>query len=72
VLQAGAARNQPRKKTLAACRRFVCPVPNECWQLYATEYVPAGRRRMRDLPAHRRQSRYAVVSDAAVGETHIH
>jgi hypothetical protein len=37
--EADVARKEPKKKPRAACRRFVYPAPNACWQLDAAEYV---------------------------------
>ena len=65
----GVARSEPRKRPRSAWRRFVYPAPNACWQLDATEYVLAGRRKAVIFQLQDDHSRLAVASLVAPGET---
>jgi putative transposase len=63
------ARSEPTKKPRASYRRFVYPAPNACWQLDATEYVLTGGRQCVIFQLQDDNSRLAIASHVASGET---
>ena len=65
----GVARYEPLKRPRASYRRFVYPEPNGCWQLDATEYVLSGGRTCTIFQLIDDNTRVAVASQAASGET---
>lgn len=65
----GVAREEPKKKPRSAWRRFVYPLPNDCWQIDATEYVLTRGRKCVVFQVEDDHSRLAISTLAAESET---